>query len=232
MKNIQASIVGAAGYAAGELIRLLINHPDVDLVSIQSNSQAGKKLSHVHTDLIGESNLSFDSKVETDSDCLFFCKGHGEAEEFFASHQLSQQTKIIDFSQDFRLKENNPTDQNFIYGLPELNREEIKQSQAVANPGCFATCIQLALLPLASMEKLTEDVHIHAITGATGAGIKPSGTSHFSWRNNNVSVYKAFQHQHLFEIRQSLQQLQSNFDGAINFIPVRGKFSRGIFASS
>ncbi|MCD7937608.1 MAG: N-acetyl-gamma-glutamyl-phosphate reductase [Tannerellaceae bacterium] len=226
---IRIGIVGGAGYTAGELIRLLINHPDAQIVFINSSSNAGNKITDVHSGLLGETDLVFTSELPLDSiDLLFFCTAHGDTRKFMESHTVPEKVKIIDLSTDYRHKvEDNP----FIYGLPELNRRAICQSQYIANPGCFATCIQLGLLPLAKHLMLNNEIHVNAITGSTGAGVKPSATSHFSWRNDNISIYKPFEHQHLTEITESLVQLQSSFRSAINFIPVRGNFSRGIFAS-
>jgi len=226
---IKVGIVGGAGYTAGELLRILINHPEVDITCIQSTSNAGNPVSSVHTDLLGDTELSFVAELDTNIvDVIFLCMGHGISKEYLTEKNIPENIKIIDLSHDFRLKaEGN----DFIYGLPELNRDEIKQSNKIANPGCFATAIQLALLPLAFSNNLSE-VHVNAITGSTGAGQKPTSTSHFSWRNNNISVYKAFSHQHLGEIKQSLKQLQEGFDQPVNFIPVRGNFSRGIMASA
>ncbi len=226
---IKVGIIGGAGYTAGELLRILIYHPEVEIACVQSTSNAGNPISSVHTDLLGDTDLVFAAEMDTSAvDVIFLCMGHGKSKEYFDNNQVDPKVKIIDLSHDYRLKaEGN----DFVYGLPELNREQIKQSSKIANPGCFATAIQLALLPLASAQQLAE-VHVNAITGSTGAGQKPTATSHFSWRNNNVSVYKAFSHQHLGEIKQSLKQLQSNFNQAVNFIPVRGNFSRGIMASA
>lgn len=228
---IKTGIIGGAGYTAGELLRLLINHPEVEIVFVNSSSNAGNKITDVHAGLYGETDLEFTDQMPFEQiDVLFLCMGHGDSQKFMETHEakLPSSLKIIDLANDFRLKaEGN----KFIYGLPELNREEIKKSQYVANPGCFATCIQLALLPLAKNGLLKGEVHVNAITGSTGAGVKPGATSHFSWRNNNISIYKPFKHQHLPEIKQSLAQLQSGYDGVINFIPVRGDFPRGIFAS-
>lgn len=223
---IQVGIIGGGGYTAGELIRLLLYHPKAQLRFIHSNSQAGKALSAVHEDLIGECDFQFTADIDWEVDVLFLCMGHGQSRSFLEQHSpLPESLTIIDLSQDYRL------DDSFVYGLPELNREAIRRSDRIANCGCFATAIQLALLPLAQAGALSDEVHIHAITGATGAGQSPSATTHFSWRNNNVSVYKAFRHQHLAEIQRSLQQLQAGFAQPLNFIPVRGNFSRGIFAS-
>jgi len=225
---IQAGIVGAAGYTAGELIRILIHHPQVHIAFAQSNSQAGKPVYEIHEDLVGETDLSFVKEIRTDIDVLFICSGHGKAKPIMEAHDFPKSLKIIDLSSDFRIKS---TDHEFVYGLPELNWEEIKDANRVANPGCFATCIQLGLLPLAEAQELKNNVHIHAITGSTGAGQNPVPTTHFSWRNNNLSIYKAFQHQHLGEIRQSLVQLQADFKEDLNFLPLRGDFPRGIYTS-
>lgn len=227
---IKAGIIGGAGYTAGELIRILLNHPQVELVFVNSTSNAGNKLTDVHGGLLGETDMSFTDQLPYDKiDVLFFCTAHGDTKKFLDANDIPNHLKIIDLSTDYRHK---AVGNNFIYGLPELNKEEIKQSSYVANPGCFATAIQLGLLPLAKANKLTSEIHVNAITGSTGAGVKPSATSHFSWRENNISVYKAFEHQHLTEIKQSLNQLQVNFNGDINFIPVRGNFTRGIFVST
>lgn len=225
---IKAGITGGAGYTAGELIRLLMYHPEAELVFVQSSSHAGKLVSSVHDDLSGELDLTFVAEMPFEPDVLFLCSGHGQARVFMDKHKPSELTKVIDLGNDFRLKE---TASEFIYGLPELNKTSIKDANRIANPGCFATAIQLALLPLAAHGLLKDDVHINAITGSSGAGQQLAETSHFSWRNNNVSVYKAFRHQHLGEIRQSIRQLQPDFDKDLNFVPVRGNFSRGIFAS-
>lgn len=226
---IKAGIIGGAGYTAGELIRLLLNHPDVEICWINSSSNAGNLVADVHQGLIGETELRFTSEVELDNiDILFCCTPHGETKKFMESTPVPENLKIIDLSTDYR-KEDESHD--FIYGLPELNRKRIIRAKHIANPGCFATAIQLALLPLAKNLMLNSSIHVNAITGSTGAGVKPSATSHFSWRNDNISIYKPFKHQHLAEIRQSLSQLQSSFKADINFIPVRGCFSRGIFAT-
>ncbi len=222
---IKAGIIGAAGYTGGELLRLLIFHEGVNILFAQSNSQAGKYIYEIHTDLLGETNLKFTKEIHPEIDVLFLCMGHGEAISFLKSNFLTSNLKIIDLSQDFRWKE------DFIYGLPELQRDKIRMADKIANPGCFATCIQLGLLPLASEKLLSKDIHINAITGATGAGKSYSETSHFSWRANNYSTYKAFEHQHLFEIGQSILSLQNDFNASLNFVPSRGNFTRGIFAS-
>ena len=227
---IKAGIIGGAGYTAGELIRLLLNHPDVTIVFVNSSSNAGNKLTAVHTGLYGETELSFTANLLLDEiDVLFFCTAHGDTRKFLDEHHIPENLKIIDLSQDYRIA--SPT-HSFIYGLPELNRHAICEAQHVANPGCFATCIQLALLPLAKHQMLNHPVHVNAITGSTGAGVKPSPTTHFSWRESNISVYKPFEHQHLAEIRQSLMQLQNNNCQSIEFIPVRGDFTRGIFTTA
>lgn len=229
--KIKIGIIGSAGYTGGELIRLLVNHPFAEIVFAHSKSHAGELISKVHTDLLGETHLKFTDKPDK-CDVLFLCMGHHDSRKFLEANPVSLKTKIIDLSQDFRLKKNSRIDgRKFVYGLPELNREEIKKSDNIANPGCFATCIQLALLPLAKKKLLRGEIHISATTGSTGAGQSLSETSHFSWRQNNLSVYKAFEHQHLNEIGESLKQLQKDFNGEINFIPHRGSFTRGIFAS-
>jgi len=230
---IKAGIVGGAGYTGGELIRILINHPDVEIAFIQSNSNAGNFISDVHTDLFGDTQLKFTKEISNNIDVLFLCVGHGDAKKFLDANKINDKIKIIDLSQDYRLK---PETQNselrtFVYGLPELQKEKIKTALNIANPGCFATCIQLGVLPLAAGGFLSDEVHISATTGSTGAGQSLSPTSLFSWRNNNLSIYKAFEHQHLGEINQSLVSLQQNFNKTINFIPYRGDFTRGIIAS-
>jgi N-acetyl-gamma-glutamyl-phosphate reductase len=226
---IQVGIIGGAGYTAGELIRILLNHPEAEIAFVQSSSNAGNPLEEVHRDLIGESTLRFIAEPDFEkADVIFLCMGHGKSKEFIENNSIPASIRIIDLSHDYRLKaEGN----DFIYGLPEINREAIRSSKRIANPGCFATGIQLAVLPLAAAGLLENEVHVTAITGSTGAGQAPSRTSHFSWRNSNVSVYKAFQHQHLGEIGQSFRQLQESFDFDINFVPVRGNHTRGIFAS-
>ncbi len=228
---IKAGIIGGAGYTAGELIRLLINHPDVELQWVSSSSNAGNKISSVHQGLVGEVEMKFIANTPLDSiDVLFCCTPHGESRKFIETHEIPADLRIIDLSTDYRQIDGT---HDFVYGLPELNRRILanEPTRHVANPGCFATCIQLALLPLAKNLLLNSDIHVTAITGSTGAGVKPSATSHYSWRNDNVSVYKPFRHQHLAEIRQSLSQLQHSFSSDINFIPIRGSFSRGIMAS-
>jgi N-acetyl-gamma-glutamyl-phosphate reductase len=227
---IRIGIIGGAGYTAGELIRLLVNHPDARIVFIHSSSNEGNRVADVHSGLFGETDMVFTGELPLEAiDLLFFCTAHGDTKKFIESHELPDKLKIIDLSTDYRLKSE---EHDFVYGLPELNRRQICNAQRVANPGCFATCIQLAVLPLAKHLMLNSDLHVHAITGSTGAGVKPGATTHFSWRSDNVSVYKPFEHQHLAEIRQSLAQLQNSFHSAVNFIPVRGNFTRGIFATT
>lgn len=227
---IKVGIIGGAGYTAGELIRLLINHPDVEIAFINSSSNAGNRITDVHEGLYGETDMRFTAELPLDEiDCLFFCTAHGDTRKFMESHVVPEEVKIIDLSMDYRLKSE---EHDFVYGLPELNRRAICSAKHIANPGCFATCIQLGVLPLAKHLMLNSDLHVNAITGSTGAGVKPSSTSHFSWRNDNISIYKPFTHQHLAEINQSLVQLQNSFASQINFIPVRGNFSRGIFATT
>jgi N-acetyl-gamma-glutamyl-phosphate reductase len=233
--KVRAGIIGGAGYTGGEMLRILINHPNVEIAFIHSSSNAGNHVYDVHTDLFGDTDLKFAAELAYNIDVLFLCVGHGDAKKFLEANPIPDSIKIIDLSQDFRQK-NDVTShktrtKEFIYGLPELNRETIKQAKNIANPGCFATCLQLGLLPLASKGLLNNEVHITATTGSTGAGQSPSATTHFTWRNDNLSVYKAFEHQHLNEIGQSLKQLQPDFDKAINFIPYRGDYTRGIIAS-
>ncbi len=232
MAQIKAGIIGGAGYTGGEMLRILINHPNVDIAFVHSNSNAGNYVYEVHTDLFGDTDLKFTGELSTDIDVLFLCVGHGDAKKFLEANAIPDSVKIIDLSQDFRLSQNSKLNtKSFVYGLPELNRDAIKSAQNIANPGCFATTIQLALLPLTAKGLLNDEVHISATTGSTGAGQSLSPTSHFTWRNDNLSVYKAFNHQHLGEIGQSLKQLQANFNQALNFIPYRGDFTRGILAS-
>lgn len=259
--KIKAGIIGGAGYTGGEMLRILLNHPNVEIAFVNSKSNAGNFLYEVHRDLFGDTDLKFSGELSDDINVLFLCVGHGDAQQFLEENPIADHVKIIDLSQDFRLKEKgerqkgeglkgeslkvetgtgNPQlkTRNFIYGLPELQKEAIKTASNIANPGCFATCIQLALLPLAAKNLLQNEVHISATTGSTGAGQSLSPTSHFTWRNDNLSVYKAFNHQHLHEISQSLNQLQTDFPvypsdkNKLNFIPYRGDFTRGILASS
>ena len=229
---IKVGIIGGAGYTAGELIRLLIHHSKVEIDFIYSTSNAGNKVSKIHQDLLGSTDLEFSSAINPEVDVLFLCLGHGNSKAFLEKNSFSSQTKTIDLSNDFRLEaDTNFNGKTFVYGLPELNKEAIKKANYIANPGCFATAIQLALLPLAKANLLQDDVHINAITGATGAGTSLSETTHFTWRDNNFSHYKAFTHQHLGEINQTVNLLQSNYNFDINFMPNRGNFSRGIFAT-
>ncbi len=238
-KKIKAGIIGGAGYTGGEMLRILINHPNVEIAFVNSTSNAGNLISDVHTDLLGDTNLKFIGELSQDIDVLFLCVGHGDAKKFLTANPIEDTVKIIDLSQDFRLACNSQlATRNFIYGLPELNREAIKTAKNIANPGCFATCIQLGLLPLAAKGLLKKEVHINATTGSTGAGQSLSTTSHFSWRNNNLSVYKAFEHQHLNEIGESLTQSSASTGGGLegdgielNFVPQRGDFTRGILAA-
>lgn len=230
MNKIKAGVIGGAGYTAGELLRILLYHPQVEVVFVNSSSNAGNPITEVHSGLIGETNLVFTSELPFDKvDVLFLCSAHGDSKKFMDENQVPDTLKIVDLSTDYR---ETRADHDFVYGLPELQRDTIKKAIHIANPGCFATAIQVALLPLAAAGLLTDEVHVNAITGSTGAGVKPSSTSHFSWRNNNISIYKAFGHQHLQEIGQSMRQLQPGFDKEINFIPVRGNFARGIYATS
>lgn len=244
MARVKAGIIGSAGYTGGELLRILIHHPQVDIVFANSASNAGNLVSDVHADLLGDTDLRFTDAYHSDIDVLFLCVGHGDARKFLEANAVSHRVKVIDLSQDYRLKANTEYQQGaFVYGLPELQREAIQAAQYIANPGCFATGIQLGLLPLAAQGLLPKEIHIHATTGSTGAGQKPSATSHFSWRSNNLSVYKAFEHQHLQEISESLNQLQPGFlpnnTGTllqramerINIIPQRGGFPRGILSA-
>ena len=226
---IKVGILGAAGYTGGELIRVLLNHPEAEIVFANSESNAGNLVSDVHEGLIGDTNLKFTDEMPFDKvDVVFFCFGHGKSEAFLQEHTIPENVKIIDLAQDFRIK----GDHDYVYGLPEINKEQIQQAQHLANPGCFATAIQLALLPAAMLHLLKEDVSVNAITGSTGAGQKPGATTHFSWRVDNLSIYKPFQHQHIAEIRQSLEQEQGYLDASIDFIPYRGNFARGIFCTA
>jgi N-acetyl-gamma-glutamyl-phosphate reductase len=230
---LEIGIIGGAGYTAGELIRLLLNHPEANINFVYSTSNAGNKLHKVHKDLIGSTEISFTSQINTKVDTLFLCLGHGNSTTFLENNNFSKNTKIIDLSNDFRLfTDKNFEGKDFVYGLPELDKTVIKTAKYIANPGCFATALQLAILPLAAKGLLNNDIHINAVTGATGAGTSLSATTHFTYRDNNYSHYKAFNHQHLGEINQTVNQLQTNFNAEINFIPNRGNFSRGIFATT
>ncbi|MFL0121394.1 N-acetyl-gamma-glutamyl-phosphate reductase [Tenacibaculum maritimum] len=229
---IQVGVVGGAGYTAGELIRLLHSHTKVQLSFVYSTSYAGNQISEVHQDLIGDLDKKFVSKIDKEVDVVFLCLGHGKSKTFLKEHIFSETTKIIDLSNDFRLEKEKPfKEKSFIYGLPELSVKAIGKANYIANPGCFATAIQLAILPLAINKLLKDDLHINAVTGATGAGTSLSKTTHFAWRDNNFSYYKPFTHQHLGEIEQTIGKLQGDFEGEIMFIPNRGNFSRGIFTS-
>jgi len=240
---IKVGILGAAGYTGGELLRILINHPDVEIVFANSESNAGNRIADVHEGLLGDTEMCFSDKMPFDDvDVVFFCFGHGKSEAFLKEHQIPSHVKIIDLAQDFRIK----GDHDYVYGLPEIHKEAIKNCQHLANPGCFATCIQEGLLPLAKAGLLYNDVAVNAITGSTGAGQKPGATTHFSWRNDNMSVYKLFQHQHLHEICQTLNELRpsqapnvcdtlnstpTEKDITVDFVPYRGDFTRGIFCT-
>ena len=227
---INVGILGAAGYTGGELIRILTNHPCAKIVFANSESNAGNLVADVHEGLLGDTDLRFTSEMPfNEVDVVFFCFGHGKSRQFLQEHDIPAGVKIIDLAQDFRLA---APGNDYVYGLPEINRDRIATAQHVANPGCFATCIQLALLPAAKLGLLTDDISVNAITGSTGAGQKPSSTTHFSWRTGNMSIYKAFTHQHVPEIRQSLSQVQGTLDADIDFIPYRGDFARGIFATA
>jgi N-acetyl-gamma-glutamyl-phosphate reductase len=227
--KIKAGIVGGAGYTGGEMLRLLLNHPYVEIDFVLSSSNDGNLVSDVHTDLYGDTDLRFSGTLKQDIDVLFLCVGHGDAKKFLDANPIDKGVKIIDLSQDFRLKAAAGSD--WVYGLPEFNRERIKTANYIANPGCFATAIQLGLLPLAAKGLLKSEIHINATTGSTGAGQGLSTTSHFSWRNNNLSIYKAFDHQHLNEIGESMVVLDPEFAAPVTFIPQRGDFTRGILAS-
>jgi len=225
---IKIGVIGGAGYTAGELLRILVNHPEAEVSFVHSTSNAGNPIDSIHKDLVGDISGMFTSELNFDVDVLFICSGHGHSRTFIEANDIPDTVKIIDLSNEYRLEADA---EDFIYGLPELNLSTIKSANRIANPGCFATAIQLGVLPLADAGLLKDDVHVNAVTGSTGAGQNPSKTSHFSWRNNNISIYKAFNHQHLGEINQSIQQLQSGYDGAVRFLPVRGNFAKGIFAS-
>ncbi|PZR23557.1 MAG: N-acetyl-gamma-glutamyl-phosphate reductase [Flavobacterium psychrophilum] len=229
---INIGIIGGSGYTAGELLRLLAYHPQAKIDFVYSTTNAGKPVASVHQDLLGEVNINFTDSTNPNVDVVFLCLGHGQSKAFLSANPFSATTRIIDLGNDFRLNNDSLFDgKQFVYGLPELNREAIKNARYIANPGCFATAIQLALLPLAQKGLLQNDVHINATTGSTGAGIQPSATSHHPWRTGNMSHYKAFEHQHLGEISQSLKQLQTGFNSELLFIPNRGDFTRGIFAT-
>ena len=227
---IKVGILGAAGYTGGELIRVLLNHPEVQIVFANSESNAGNKVYEVHEGLIGETEMTFSSEMPFDKvDVVFFCFGHGKSEAFLKDHTIPENVKIIDLAQDFRIA---APGHDYVYGLPETHREQIKTANHLANPGCFATCIQLALLPALKAGLISGDIHVNGITGSTGAGQKPGATTHYSWRNDNISVYKTFRHQHLLEIGQTIEELQPGYDGRVLFIPQRGCFARGIFVTA
>ena len=226
---IRIGILGAAGYTGGELIRVLLGHPEVEIVFANSESNAGNLVSDVHEGLIGDTQLRFTDEMPFERvDVVFFCFGHCKSAAFLAEHAIPPHVKIIDLAQDFRIRGSH----DYVYGLPETHRDIIRTAQHVANPGCFATCIQLALLPALQAGLISGDIHVNGITGSTGAGQKPSATTHFSWRNDNISVYKTFTHQHLLEINQTVQELRHGYDGRVLFIPQRGCFARGIFVTA
>ena len=226
---IKVGILGAAGYTGGELIRLLLNHPKAEIVFANSESNAGNLVSDVHEGLVGETDLRFTAEMPFEEvDGVFFCFGHGKSEQFLKEHTIPANVKIIDLAQDFRIKGSH----DYVYGLPETHRNQIRKAQHLANPGCFATCIQLALLPALNAGIISGDIRVNGITGSTGAGQKPGATTHFSWRNDNCSVYKTFTHQHLLEINQTVQELSPGYDGRVLFIPQRGCFARGIFVTA
>ena len=230
MSSVRIGILGAAGYTGGELLRLLLNHPQAEVVFANSESNAGNLVSDVHGGLEGETDLRFTSDMPFDKvDVVFFCFGHGKSEAFLSEHAMPSDVKVIDLAQDFRISA--PT-HDYVYGLPETHRDTIRGCRHLANPGCFATCIQLAMLPALKAGIISGDIHVNGITGSTGAGQKPSATTHFSWRNDNCSIYKAFTHQHLLEINQTVQELHPGYDGRVLFIPQRGCFSRGIFVTA
>jgi N-acetyl-gamma-glutamyl-phosphate reductase len=231
-KKLSVGIIGGSGYTGGELIRILVNHPKVSIDFVYSTTRANTHISDTHQDLLGSTDLLFTDSINPNVNVLFLCLGHGNSGTFLSENQFNDNTKIIDLSNDFRLKaDRHFIGKSFVYGLPETNKKAIQSAQAIANPGCFATAIQLALLPLAANKLLNNEVHINAITGSTGAGVKPSSTTHFSWRNNNISWYKPFQHQHLGEISETLSDLQGN-SSQLMFLPVRGDFTRGIYATA
>ncbi len=226
---IKAGIVGGAGYTGGELIRILLRHPQVSISFVSSRSQQGKALSAVHNDLLGDTDLHFSAKADFEVDVLFLCMGHGQSKEYLQNNEIPPDVRIIDLSQDFRLS--SPKERSFVYGLPEAFRQEIRRAANIANPGCFATSIQLALLPLSAEKLLRNEIHVSGVTGSTGAGQQLSPTGHFSWRSSNISVYKPFRHQHLAEIRQTLSLMQHSTIGALRFLPFRGNFTRGILSA-
>jgi N-acetyl-gamma-glutamyl-phosphate reductase len=232
INSLNIGIIGAAGYTGGELIRILINHPNVNITFAHSKSQAAKPVYATHTDLLGDTELVFSGDDiqpllnQAGLHAIFLCSGHGESKKFLEEYQLPESVKLIDLSTDFRDESN-----GFVYGLPELQREQIKVATKIANPGCFATSIELAVLPLANAGLIRDDIHVSAVTGSTGAGQALSATTHFTWRNNNMSIYKAFSHQHLTEIKMTFGKLQAGFAKAVNFVPYRGDYTRGIMAN-
>jgi N-acetyl-gamma-glutamyl-phosphate reductase len=233
MKKLNVSIIGAAGYTGGELLRLLVNHQNVESITTVSQSQKNKLVSDVFIDLLGETDLKFSDSPNKNSDLVFLCLQHGDSLNYLKENPFLLNSKVIDLSRDFRSSKNNSIDnKKFVYGLPELNKDKIKDANYIANPGCFATAIQLALLPFAKSNLLKGTLQVNAVTGSTGAGVKPSDTTHFSWRQNNVSVYQPFEHPHNAEIKESLNLLQENFDGEFLFVPQRGNFTRGILATT
>lgn len=222
---MRVGIIGGAGYTAGELLRLLLNHPDAEIVFVNSQSHASQPVTSVHSGLIGETDLCFTDQMDLNSiDCLFLCQGHGKSREFWQNNQMPESLRVIDMAQDFR-----DESEGYVYGLPEINADRIASAMKIANPGCFATAIELSLLPLAWAGLLNGEINITGVTGSTGAGVKPGATTHFSWRSDNLSVYKAFRHQHLIEIKATLSKLQPEAELNINFVPMRGDFPRGIF---
>ncbi len=224
---IRVGIIGGAGYTAGELIRLLVNHPEAEIAFVHSTSNAGNRLAEVHGGLEGETEMRFAADYDLEAaDVVFLCSAHGKSRTWLSEREVPAELRIIDLAQDFR-----DESCGFVYGLPEMNRDRIRRARRVANPGCFATAIQLSLLPLAAAGALRDEVHVTAVTGSTGAGVKPSATTHFSWRTDNLSVYKAFTHQHLAEIERTLRGLDPSWGGRVNFVPLRGDFARGILAS-
>ena len=226
---VRVGILGAAGYTGGELIRVLLNHPEVEIVFANSESNAGNKVYEVHEGLLGDTELEFTSEMPWDKvDVVFFCFGHGKSEAFLKEHAIPDSVRIIDLAQDFRIA----GEHDYVYGLPETHRDIIRGCRHLANPGCFATCIQLALLPALKADAISGDIHVNGITGSTGAGQKPGATTHFSWRNDNISVYKTFTHQHLLEINQTVQELHPGYEGRVLFIPQRGCFARGIYVTA
>ena len=229
MSKIRVAIAGGTGYTGGELFRILLNHPEAEIVAATTTSSEGTPVASVHRDLIGETDLCF-GKSLNDPDVIFLCLGHGISREFVDTHDIKPECRIIDLGNDFRL-DGNYAGRNFVYGLCESAREDIRKAHDVANPGCFATAIQLAVLPLAAAGLISDEIHVTAITGSTGAGKKPVETTHFSYRSDNISIYKLFSHQHLAEIRQNIARVSNSAEPTVNFVPLRGDFARGIFAS-